>query len=77
MAPRKPLVNLFTMTGHKLIRAGKNGSAFIRKLNPFTGKMEKKYGRKAVSRSHGVVNSMNGIPMANRPKKSTLNRLRK
>ncbi len=77
MAPRKPLVNLFTMTGHKLIRAGKNGSAFIRKLNPFTGKMKKVYGRKAVYRRTGVVNSMNGIPMANRPKRSTLRRLMK
>ena len=78
MAP-KPLINLglFTNAGKTLMKAGKNGKAFVRQLNPFTGKMEKKYGHKAVSRRQGMLNSMKGVPMANRPRASFLKKLRK
>jgi hypothetical protein len=55
---------------------GKNGKAFVTQMNPL-GKMKKVYGKKAVKRSMGVVKSMNGIPMANRPNAKTLRKLRK
>lgn len=78
MAPEKQVkLGLFDSAGRVFKKIGKSGKAFVNKLNPFSGKMEKVYGKKAVKRHAGVVKSMNGIPMANRPKAETLRRLRK
>ena len=66
-----PLINLrlFTRAGRTLFKKGKRGKAFVRKIDPYTGKMKKMYGCKAVARPQGMLKSMNGVPMANRPKR--------
>jgi len=73
---RRPL-GLLSNAGNSLMRVGKTGKAFVLKLNPFTGKMKKVYGVKAVRRRQGILKSMKGVPMANRPRAATLRRLRK
>ena len=69
-------LGLFTKNGNSLMRTGKKGKAFVRKMDPYTGKMKKVYGCKAVARRGGMLKSMKGVPMANRPKLSYLKQLR-
>jgi hypothetical protein len=78
-----PLINLtrplglFTNSGNALYRKGKKGKAFVRKVDPKTGKMKKVYNVKAVARRQGMLRSMKGVPRANRPTNAYLNSCKK
>ena len=77
MMKSKKMINLglFDSAGRVFRKMGENGKAFVMRM--VDGKMVKSYGHKAIMRHQGMVNSMKGIPMANRPKMSHIRRLKK
>ena len=70
-------LGIFDSAGRVFMKIGSNGKAFVNTLNPFTGKMQKNYGRKAVYRHQGMVKKAHkGIPAANRPMAGHLRMMR-
>ena len=61
----KPRIILpfFDKAGRRFMKLGKNGKAFVNKLNLFSGKMVKVH-RKAHSRPQGVIQSNKRVPLS-------------